>query len=574
MTHGASVERRSEVALAAALVVFGATGDLANRKLYPALTALAERNQLPRQFAVIGVARTEMSDEDFAARAPELAARGRRPSATSPAPSTTPTRSSGSEEALDGLRREAGHRRATGSTTWPRSRPRSPRSPTGSARPGMAEEPPGTFRRLVIEKPFGHDLGQRRGSSTTSCTRCFARAPDLPHRPLPGQGDGPEHPGAAVRERDLRAAVEPALRRPRGAHRGGVARRRAPRDVLRAGRRAARHRAEPPAPGARAHRDGAAGELRGRRGARREGEAAAGRSARCSRGTSPSSSCAASTSTGPSTASRCPATATRRASRPTARPRRTSRCGSRSTTGAGPACRSSCAPGKRLAHRVTEVAIRYKQVPFLPLPKSAVDSIEPNTTSCASSRTRASRCRSAAKVPGSPFRVRTVDLDFSYHEAFDEEPPEAYERVLFDALVGDATLFIRSDEVHAVVAGRACRSSRRSSTTRCRCTSTRPGAGDRPRPTCCSAHEDNDHWRTPVTFTGRGARGGERGRGVRRSGARERRPRVDRAVGRRRPPRTGYARARAARHGLVGHRRVPRRRALRARHATRTRTRA
>ncbi len=52
-----------------------------------------------------------------------------------------------------------------------------------------------------------------------------------------------------------------------------------------------------------------------------------------------------------------------------------------------------------------------------------------------------------AKVPGSPFQVRTVDLDFSYEEAFAEEPPEAYERVIFDALVGDATLFIRSDEV-------------------------------------------------------------------------------------------------------------------------------
>jgi glucose-6-phosphate 1-dehydrogenase len=53
----------------------------------------------------------------------------------------------------------------------------------------------------------------------------------------------------------------------------------------------------------------------------------------------------------------------------------------------------------------------------------------------------------AAKVPGSPFRVRTVPLDFSYHQGFAERAPEAYERVLFDALLGDATLFIREDEV-------------------------------------------------------------------------------------------------------------------------------
>jgi glucose-6-phosphate 1-dehydrogenase len=103
--------------------------------------------------------------------------------------------------------------------------------------------------------------------------------------------------------------------------------------------------------------------------------------------------------------------------------------------------------GKRLAKRVTEVAIRYKQVPFLPLPKSAVDSIEPNTTVVRIQPDEGIEVSFGAKVPGSPFQVRTVDLDFSYEEAFAEEPPEAYERVIFDALVGDATLFIRSDEV-------------------------------------------------------------------------------------------------------------------------------
>ena len=56
----------------------------------------------------------------------------------------------------------------------------------------------------------------------------------------------------------------------------------------------------------------------------------------------------------------------------------------------------------------------------------------------------------AAKVPGQPFRVRTVALDFSYLATFAEKSPEAYERVLLDALLGDATLFIRGDEVDAV----------------------------------------------------------------------------------------------------------------------------
>jgi len=54
------------VALSAALVVFGATGDLAHRKLYPALASLAEGGKLPRRLAVVGVSRTLMSNEDFA----------------------------------------------------------------------------------------------------------------------------------------------------------------------------------------------------------------------------------------------------------------------------------------------------------------------------------------------------------------------------------------------------------------------------------------------------------------------------------------------------------------------------
>jgi glucose-6-phosphate 1-dehydrogenase len=55
--------------------------------------------------------------------------------------------------------------------------------------------------------------------------------------------------------------------------------------------------------------------------------------------------------------------------------------------------------------------------------------------------------RFGAKVPGHSFRVRSASMDFSYGESFPEESPEAYERLLLDALVGDPTLFIRADEV-------------------------------------------------------------------------------------------------------------------------------
>jgi glucose-6-phosphate 1-dehydrogenase len=54
-----------------------------------------------------------------------------------------------------------------------------------------------------------------------------------------------------------------------------------------------------------------------------------------------------------------------------------------------------------------------------------------------------------AKVPGTTFDIKTVEMGMTWCEEFGADPPEAYERLLHDALVGDATLFIRSDEVDA-----------------------------------------------------------------------------------------------------------------------------
>ena len=103
--------------------------------------------------------------------------------------------------------------------------------------------------------------------------------------------------------------------------------------------------------------------------------------------------------------------------------------------------------GKRLTRRVTEVSLCYKPVPYLPLPATAKDSIEPNALILRIQPDAGIEVSLAAKVPGQVFKVRTVSLDFSYARTFEEMAPEAYERVIHDALVGDATLFIRSDEV-------------------------------------------------------------------------------------------------------------------------------
>ena len=102
----------------------------------------------------------------------------------------------------------------------------------------------------VIEKPFGTDLESARALQQVVVER-LPRAPGLPHRPLPGQGDRPERDGVPVRELDVRAGLEPQLHRPRPDHRRRGPRHRHARRLLRPGRRAARPRAEPHAPAAR-----------------------------------------------------------------------------------------------------------------------------------------------------------------------------------------------------------------------------------------------------------------------------------------------------------------------------------
>ena len=87
------------------------------------------------------------------------------------------------------------------------------------------------------------------------------RGRDLPDRPLPRQGDRPEHAGAPLLERHLRADLEQAVHRPRADHGGGDDGHRGPLRLLRAGGRSPRHLPEPPAPAARADGDGAADRL-------------------------------------------------------------------------------------------------------------------------------------------------------------------------------------------------------------------------------------------------------------------------------------------------------------------------
>ncbi len=172
--------------------------------------------------------------------------------------------------------------------------------------------------------------------------RGVPRALGVPHRPLPGQGDRPEHPGAPLRQHPVRADLEPVLRGPRADHHVGGHRDRRPGRLLRRDRRRPRRHPEPPAAAAGPDRDGGAGVVRRRLAAPGEGEGAVGRPAarrpRPGHGPRPVRGRLAGRPPGAS------ATWRKRASPPTRGPRPTPRCGCRSTPGGGRASRSTCAP--------------------------------------------------------------------------------------------------------------------------------------------------------------------------------------------------------------------------------------
>jgi glucose-6-phosphate 1-dehydrogenase len=102
--------------------------------------------------------------------------------------------------------------------------------------------------------------------------------------------------------------------------------------------------------------------------------------------------------------------------------------------------------GKRLPKRATEIAIQFKEVPHALFKDSQVDP-EANLLALRIQPDEGILLRFAAKVPGLGVDVRSVNMDFTYGSAFSVDSPDAYETLILDALLGDAALFTRSDEV-------------------------------------------------------------------------------------------------------------------------------
>jgi glucose-6-phosphate 1-dehydrogenase len=439
-------------------VVFGATGDLAHRKLYPALASLAANDQLPDRVVVVGVARTQMSDEDFAtevrnsiAKAGEVEPGGRtvldergvgfRYIAGSFDDDKTFRELGTVLAACEAEYRTAGNALYYLATIPPMFA----RVAAGLGQAGLAEEPAGAFRRIVVEKPFGRDLETSRAldaelhqffhehqifridhylAKETVQNILALRFTNTIFEPLwnrryvdhvqitVAEELGVEHRGTFYEQSGaLRDIVQNHLLQ-----------------VL------ALTAMEPPASfDANAIRDEKVKALRSIRplepqdltrsvvrGQYTQGEIEGVEipGYREEEGVSRRSNVET------FLALELDIDNWRWAGVP-----------------------FYLRTGKHLPHRVTEVALQYKQVPFLPLPPSAVTSVEPNTMVLNVQPEEGITLEFAAKVPGATFRVRGVALEFRYSKAFTEHAPEAYERVLRDAFLGDATLFIRSDEV-------------------------------------------------------------------------------------------------------------------------------
>ncbi|WP_208635787.1 glucose-6-phosphate dehydrogenase [Rhodococcus pyridinivorans] len=103
--------------------------------------------------------------------------------------------------------------------------------------------------------------------------------------------------------------------------------------------------------------------------------------------------------------------------------------------------------GKRLGRRVTEIAVVFKRAPHLPFDKTMTEELGQNALVIRVQPDEGITMRFGSKVPGSEMEVRDVNMDFSYGQAFTVSSPEAYERLILDVLLGVPSLFPVDEEV-------------------------------------------------------------------------------------------------------------------------------
>ncbi|AIG64093.1 glucose-6-phosphate dehydrogenase [Corynebacterium atypicum] len=447
--------RLPRIAGAAGMVIFGVTGDLARRKLLPAVYDLAHRGLLPAGFTLIGFSRREWTKPEFEAYVREAVEKGARTDFDENAwrrlaagmqfcPGTFDD--DAAFDRLAALTEEMDRDRGTrGNWAFYLSVP-----PAGFAqvcgqlkRAGLADAPPGSWRRVIVEKPFGHDLESARSLNQTinsvfpedSVFRIdhylgketvqnilavrFANqlfepfwdaryidhvqitmAEDIGLGGRAGYYDGIGAARDVIQNHLLQLLALVAMEEP--VTFDPVQLRAEKIKVLRA--------AFPVEPFDRT-------TARGQYGPGWQGsEEVVG--LRSEEGFDPEST-----------------TETFAAL--------TVEISSRRWAGVPFYLRT----GKRLGRRVTEIALVFKMPPHQPFRDEQTASLGPNTVVIRVQPDEGILMRFGSKVPGSSMEVRDVNMDFSYAENFTSDSPEAYERLILDVLLGQASLFPTNTEV-------------------------------------------------------------------------------------------------------------------------------
>ncbi len=446
LLEGLQLRRRPE---ACAVVIFGASGDLTKRKLIPALYALAYRKLLPEEFAIVGVARSPQTSKQFVAamkKAVKQFARDPfrqdvwdRLAAGMRYVGTDFADEEGEDQVGRVLEEVDAERGTGGNRLYYLAVP--PQAFTAAVTEIGERRAKEGWVRLIVEKPFGHDLASARELN------------DLLHRWFREDEIfridhylGKETVQNMLALRFANGIFEPIWNRQfidhvqiTVAESMGIEGRAgfyesagAIRDIFQNHllQLLALTAMEPPidftADSVRnekvkvlksMHTPGPKSVVRGQYGA------------------------------GSSRGSRCPATARRRVSRP----------GSLTETYIAAKLyvdnwRWADTPfyvraGKRLARRETTIAIQFQRAPHPPFEEIAGDGLRPNVLLIHVQPDEGVSLAIGAKVPGAGMTIRTVHMDFLYGGAFRTGLPEAYERLILDAMLGDATLFTREDEV-------------------------------------------------------------------------------------------------------------------------------
>jgi glucose-6-phosphate 1-dehydrogenase len=449
-------KRLPRIAGPCSLVIFGVTGDLARRKLMPAVYDLANRGLLPPSFALVGFARRSWADEDFGQEVHDAVRAHAR----------TPFRESTWQQLARGFRfipgdlsdadafarlaavtRELDEQQGTGGNhAFYLSIP--PRMfgtvAEGLERSGLSSAPsPHAWRRVVVEKPFGHDLASAR-ELNTAIERVFPAesvfridhylgketVQNLLALRFANQLFEPVWNSTVVDHVQITMAEDIGIGSRAGYYDGiGAA-----RDVIQNhllqllalvameepvsfDARSLRIEKEKVLAAVRLHADPDACSARGRyRAGWQGGEQVLGYLEE--------DGIPASSTTETYAALRLDVSTRRWAGVP-----------------------FYLRTGKRLGRRVTEVAVVFKRAPHLPFDATDTSQLGQNALVVRVQPDEGVTIRFGSKVPGTAMEVRDVTMDFSYGHAFTQDSPEAYERLILDVLLGEPPLFPQQPEV-------------------------------------------------------------------------------------------------------------------------------